>query len=81
MNDIPKCPDCGSTNLLVGNFPLSCMECGWSYLNTSPCRVCGGKSVSVASGGGDPLYGCVNHPITNREYAQIFSAFYNAINS
>lgn len=74
-----RCPDCGGTNLLVGNFPLNCLTCGWNYLNKHPCRVCGGKSVSSVCGSGKFLYGCKDHPITPGEMNELVSGFANAI--
>lgn len=70
------CPKCGSSNVLVGNFLLRCLACGWHYLNKHPCRICGDESVACAGGKDEALYGCKQHPITENEMRSlVVSAF------
>lgn len=67
-----NCPACGSGDVMVGAFVLSCLACGWNHNNKHPCRVCGQPSFSAAGGSdGDgnsySLYGCRAHPVTHDE--------------
>lgn len=56
-----KCPKCGSGNITVGAFPLSCQNCCWHFLNENPCCVCEGPSVAAAGAYGVTLYWCSEH--------------------
>lgn len=65
------CPNCRSSNVLVGAFVLECLSCGWHYLNKHPCTVCGKPSTSSygsndGKGGRVELYGCNEHPVTKQ---------------
>lgn len=60
------CPQCGSTNIWEGNFPLECIDCGWHHLNKHPCDECGAPSVSGMQVGGSAFYGCKEHRVTLR---------------
>lgn len=73
------CPECGSSNVKIGNLPLECDDCGWNHLNQYPCRVCGGKSVSSASSGKVTLYGCKDHPVTYKELGESVLSFYHKL--
>jgi len=60
-----KCPSCGSEDVLVGAFLLSCCACGWSYMNKYPCTICGKPSFSSCSmgeNGNEVYHGCKEHP-------------------
>ena len=73
------CPECGSENVLIGVFVLSCCTCGWDHNNKYPCSVCG--KPSFGCGGSESngikviLYGCKEHPVTmeaiNTLYAKL----------
>lgn len=73
------CPECGSTDVLVGNFLLQCFTCGWCYLNKYSCRMCGDKSVSAVGNSKEILYGCKDHPISAEERTRLFSEFVEAV--
>jgi hypothetical protein len=84
MADKYTCPKCGSEDLEIGNFPLRCCTCGWSYLNKHPCTQCGLPAVSVCSGSGGRgpsfiYYGCSAHPITPEIQAKCFEVLRGAI--
>lgn len=74
-----KCPECGSVDVLMGYFPLQCLTCGWSHLNLSPCRICGGESVSCVGSNEETLYGCKEHPVTDQERKRLFQNFSRSI--
>lgn len=77
MTDV--CPACGSDDVYVGNRVLSCLACGWHYLNAHPCRVCGGPATGVMGGTGGAVYGCRDHPFTAAERATMWAGFVAAI--
>jgi len=76
---VDQCPKCGSKNVWVGAFPLSCDDCGWNYLNKYPCDVCGGPSFSSYGAGklGEMVYHhrCREHPLSDEERSALFKNF------
>lgn len=58
---IDVCPKCGSQNVWVGNFPLSCNDCGWHYCNLYPCYVCNEPSTGFVGINNITLYSCSKH--------------------
>lgn len=73
------CPKCGSDNVEVGNFPLNCLACGWSYLNKYPCRVCGAPATGAMGGNVESFYSCKAHPFTAEEIRRTFAGFVRAV--
>lgn len=61
-----ECPSCGSTNIIIGAFPLSCQDCDWHHLNDQPCSVCGKPSRGCAGIGKHVIYGCREHPVSTQ---------------
>lgn len=73
------CPKCSGDDVCVGNFVLSCLTCGWHYLNAHPCRVCGGPSVATMGGTGGAIYACRDHPFTAGDQRTMWAGFVAAI--
>lgn len=73
------CPQCESSDVLVGAFVLECFSCGWHYLNKYPCRECGKPSRRMMGGNGVTFYGCAEHPFTDDEMVEVWRGFLNAI--
>lgn len=73
------CPKCGSANVAVGNFPLNCSDCGWSYLNKHPCEVCGAPSTSFTSALKEVHYRCSDHGLTTEENNGIMRRFFREV--
>lgn len=79
MSDI--CPRCGSSNVAVGNFVLSCGDCDWSFLNKHPCEVCQQPSFSVMGSGDDVHYRCREHGLSEDESRDILRRFFQKVRS
>lgn len=79
--DKHKCPACESDSVCVGNFVLRCEACGWSYLNSHPCRVCGKPATGVMGNGQAALYSCSTHPFTEEEMRAVWHGLIQALAS
>lgn len=73
------CPKCGSENVAVGNFPLSCSDCGWSFLNKHPCDICGSPSTSFMSVCKEAYYRCSEHGLTDEERNSAMRRFFREV--
>lgn len=73
------CPNCGSSNVAIGNVVLSCSDCDWSFLNKHPCGICGQPSYSFIRGGGEVHYRCLQHDMTEVETRGVFRRFFELL--
>lgn len=69
------CPRCGSGEVAVGNSAKECFACGWHYLNTHACRVCGLPARGVIGCGGVTYYRCADHTFSEAEFSEVMNHF------
>lgn len=77
--DSKVCPKCGSTDIWIGAFPLSCNACDWHYLNEYPCDTCGKPSRSSMGTGDLNMHRCRDHPFTDEDRRRVFAKFAEAV--